>query len=473
MAALDSGHAQAPLGSLLVEHGVITDEQLALALEEQKTSGEPLGAILVAQGVVVPATVAQALATQHGGLLQTEYGFAVGFGTSSSQPAAIGAPPISFVHTGGPAAIVAAEASPTDPENDNGAGRAELELASAETTRLAEDNERLTSARDELRQEVAQESQRVADLEREIADLRLALAAEPDVAARPAADTQIEHVLSQWQAAYGELEQRLGQATALVASLQETVAARDASLEELRASASALEAKQNELTRAHASEVHRVTALQAELAAAEQRLLSAEASESMCVKLQTRLEQIGNRAAALEAEIATGDEFHASASEQALHELEQRLQQAVGQLSAAESARHALEMRIAEAAANAAGLEARAADADELRRSALASEQAADELEHQLRVVLAELMQRTAELEELRDDLRTNPMLDAQTHLLFYQGADGYQLVERNGSPPTEGSQVELPDLPAQVVARIACSPLPSHAGPCAYLVSK
>lgn len=470
MAALDSGHAQAPLGSLLVEHGVITDEQLALALEEQKTSGEPLGAILVAQGVVVPATVAQALATQHGGLLQTEYGFAVGFGTSSSQPAAIGAPPISFVHTGGPAAIVAAEASPTDPENDSGAGRAELELASAETTRLAEDNERLTSARDELRQEVAQESQRVADLEREIADLRLALAAEPDVAARPAADTQIEHVLSQWQAAYGELEQRLGQATALVASLQETVAARDASLEELRASASALEAKHNELTRAHAREVHRVTALQAELAAAEQRLLSAEASESMCVELETRLEQIGNRAAALEAEIAAGDEFHASASEQALHELEQRLQQAVGQLSAAESVRHTLEMRIAEAAANAAGLEARAADADELRRSALAS---ADELEHQLRVVLAELTQRTAELEELRDDLQTNPALDAQTHLLFYQGSDGYQLVERNGSPPTEGSQVELPDLPAQVVARIACSPLPGHAGPCAYLVSK
>lgn len=470
MAALDSGHAQAPLGSLLVEHGVITDEQLALALEEQKTSGEPLGAILVAQGVVVPATVAQALATQHGGLLQTEYGFAVGFGTSSSQPAAIGAPPISFVHTGGPAAIVAAEASPTDPENDSGAGRAELELASAETTRLAEDNERLTSARDELRQEVAQESQRVADLEREIADLRLALAAEPDVAARPAADTQIEHVLSQWQAAYGELEQRLGQATALVASLQETVAARDASLEELRASASALEAKHNELTRAHAREVHRVTALQAELAAAEQRLLSAEASESMCVELETRLEQFGNRAAALEAETAAGDEFHASASEQALHELEQRLQQAVGQLSAAESVRHALEMRIAEAAANAAGLEARAADADELRRSALAS---ADELEHQLRVVLAELTQRTAELEELRDDLQTNPALDAQTHLLFYQGSDGYQLVERNGSPPTEGSQVELPDLPAQVVARIACSPLPGHAGPCAYLVSK
>ena len=130
-------------------------------------------------------------------------------------------------------------------------------------------------------------------------------------------------------------------------------------------------------------------------------------------------------------------------------------------------------MRIAEAAANAAGLEARAADADELRRSALASEQAADELEHQLRVVRAELTQRTAELEELRDDLQANPALDAQTHLLFYQGPDGYQLVERNGSPPTEGSQVELPDLPAQVVARIACSPLPGHADPCAYLVSR
>ena len=65
MAALaDNGQAQEPLGSLLVKRGLITPEQLELALQEQKTSGEPLGAIVVARGFAAPATVAQALATQ-------------------------------------------------------------------------------------------------------------------------------------------------------------------------------------------------------------------------------------------------------------------------------------------------------------------------------------------------------------------------------------------------------------------------
>jgi len=478
-ARADNGDAQAPqepLGLLLVQRGLITDEQLALALEEQKTSGEQLGTILVARGLAAPATVAQALATQRGGLLQTEYGFATGFGTGPSQPAAIGEPPISsFPHTGRPATAVAVAAPPADPEADRGAVRAELGLASAETARLAEANERLASLRAELEQQVAQESQRVAVLEREIAELRSAPAAETDVAAWQAAYAEIEQALAQWQAAYGELEQRLAQATEHGASLQEKVAARDASLEDVRASASACEAKHNELARAHASEVHRVTALQDELEAAEQRLLSAEASESMRAELEQRLEQVGKRAAALEAEVAAGNELRAAAAatEEALRELEQRLQQAVEQLGVAESIRHALETQISEAAANAAGLEAKAAEADDLRRSALASKQAADELEHELGVVRAELKQRTAELEELRVGPQADPAAGTQEHLLFFQGSDGYQLIERNGPPPSEGSQVELPDLPAQVVARIARSPLPGYTAPCAYLVFK
>src|ERR1700730_16257479 len=69
-----------PLGALLASRGHITEEQLELALTEQKATGRPLGEIIVARGLAAAPTGAQALATQHGGLLKTEYGFATGWG---------------------------------------------------------------------------------------------------------------------------------------------------------------------------------------------------------------------------------------------------------------------------------------------------------------------------------------------------------------------------------------------------------
>jgi hypothetical protein len=81
-ALLDDGRlrpARPQLGALLVERGLLTEAQLEHALAEQGTSGRQLGEILIALGFVSAATVAQALATQHGGMLKTEYGFATGF----------------------------------------------------------------------------------------------------------------------------------------------------------------------------------------------------------------------------------------------------------------------------------------------------------------------------------------------------------------------------------------------------------
>ena len=55
----------------------------------------------------------------------------------------------------------------------------------------------------------------------------------------------------------------------------------------------------------------------------------------------------------------------------------------------------------------------------------------------------------------------------AESHLVFFQGADGYELVERSGPPPSEGSSVG-----EQIVARVASAPIPGSALPCAYLVA-
>jgi hypothetical protein len=68
------------LGELLVQHGVITPDELTIALGEQTRTGRPLGEVVVALGLAPGPIVAQALATQHGGgIVKTEYGFATGW----------------------------------------------------------------------------------------------------------------------------------------------------------------------------------------------------------------------------------------------------------------------------------------------------------------------------------------------------------------------------------------------------------
>lgn len=59
----------------------------------------------------------------------------------------------------------------------------------------------------------------------------------------------------------------------------------------------------------------------------------------------------------------------------------------------------------------------------------------------------------------------------AERHLLFFQGSDGYELVERAGPPPASGDRVEVPGGP-QIVMRLAASPAPGSELPCAYLIA-
>jgi general secretion pathway protein E/type IV pilus assembly protein PilB len=54
-------HAKLPLGKLLIQKGVISEDQLRIALIEQKRSSEPLGKLLITLGFVTEATVREAL----------------------------------------------------------------------------------------------------------------------------------------------------------------------------------------------------------------------------------------------------------------------------------------------------------------------------------------------------------------------------------------------------------------------------
>ena len=81
-----------PLGELLLSRGLITPEQLEQALDDQRESGRPLGETFIRLGFTSGPIIAQALATQHGRLLKSEYGFATGFDAVFSKPDAPSAP---------------------------------------------------------------------------------------------------------------------------------------------------------------------------------------------------------------------------------------------------------------------------------------------------------------------------------------------------------------------------------------------
>lgn len=74
---------------------MLAPEQLERALAEQRRCGRPLGEVIVRLGLASPPTIAQALATQHGRLFRSEYGFATGFDAEIATPV-IGEPPITI-----------------------------------------------------------------------------------------------------------------------------------------------------------------------------------------------------------------------------------------------------------------------------------------------------------------------------------------------------------------------------------------
>jgi type II secretory ATPase GspE/PulE/Tfp pilus assembly ATPase PilB-like protein len=57
---------QRPLGALLVEKGLVSEDQLRIALKEQKRSGEPLGKVLTTMGFITEAMVRDALGQNIG-----------------------------------------------------------------------------------------------------------------------------------------------------------------------------------------------------------------------------------------------------------------------------------------------------------------------------------------------------------------------------------------------------------------------
>ncbi len=183
-----------PLGRLLIARGLLTEEQLIEGLLEQDRTGDRLGQVLIRLGFVDEPSVAMALATQHGGPLKTEYGFATGFdpggGTepATSQPHAepsatvTALPPIESQRD---AAFGDARTFPSDHDrtptqvdpmvDEDNPAQAQLDAARMRITDLEQE---LIDAQEQLVEERSKTAElddartRIVDLEQELAATR-------------------------------------------------------------------------------------------------------------------------------------------------------------------------------------------------------------------------------------------------------------------------------------------------------------
>lgn len=248
-----------PLGEVLVERGVVTPEQLSVALEHQRSTGQPLGEIIVAFGFAPGPIVNQALATQKGGMIKTEYGFATGWSTDA------GPPPV-----------------PAPAQVDSSAELAKRDTTIAELRAWSEKAQTAIDSRDDA----------IARLRAELTEQR-------------AMSTRVESLETDLEAAAKETH-------AVRAELEAELAARDAALVVLRAELEAERARPTTppaVVEKHAAEISHLEASVATLTeAAATNEHEVAAARRTIGDLERRLENAGSRAETLARRITEQDQ---------------------------------------------------------------------------------------------------------------------------------------------------------------------
>ena len=406
-----------PLGAILVQRGLLTEEQLNVALAESKRTGRPTGEVIVRLGFATAATIAQALATQHGGPLKTEYGYAVGFGSPApAQP--VGRPPVSPVpaQAGRPAASAPASVVPATPPAEPAPVPAPLRPAAAQPAAQAP----APQQPDPVVLQWQQHAQQLA-------------------AQRDAALTEAEATKTRLAELEAVQSHESDHALELAAAREEAVSFRTEK-EVLERARAAAESRNAELERRLAELQATAAADDGHLAAATARLAELESSVVRHAELGAELATARDEAARLQMEkIAVVAAHEAMASHTA--ELEER----VKQLEAANAHTEQLERRLEEAMVQIAHLEAERNDV-------------------------------LAVAKGLGEERRHHDHAEDPTHLLFVPGREGYRLVEQDGPPPAPGSTLELEDDDGSAVrltvTKIGASPLPGTRLACAYLMA-
>ena len=293
-----------PLGAILVKRGLLTEEQLAAALAESHRTGEPTGEVIVRLGFASAATIAQALATQHGGPLKTEYGYAVGFG-GAAPVGPVGPPPVSVpAQEERPTASAPASAVRATPPVEPAPVPAPPPPAAvaAPVAAPAQPDPALLKWQQHAQQLAAQRDAALTELEAARASandhaLELAAAREEAASFRTERDV-LERKLAELQESAAADDGHLAAATARLAEL-ESAASRDAELDAELAAARE-EAARSQMEKVALEAAHESMA--AHTSDLEERVKQLEAANALTAKLEQQLEEATAQIAHLEAE---------------------------------------------------------------------------------------------------------------------------------------------------------------------------
>lgn len=478
----ESADSRPRLGDLLLGAGLLTQAQLDESLAVAQAAGKPLGQILVEQGLVSPHSIAMALADQHGGPLKTEFGFAMGRGSTSRTPALpaeqSSAPPV--------LRLAPAESGASEPVSSPAAPvlREVAVQPVADVVQL----EAETTARLSAEAKAAELLARVAELQAELeaAGPRAAVdaALRSQLAAERAAREQDAQTVQAWRALLEEARAANEQAAEAAQGLR-------AQLEELRARDGATAATEEQLASARdelaaalaAGEELRLQ-LAAERATNERAAASADALSAQIEELRGQRaadsateDSLAAARAELAAAVADADGLRDTiADERAKSErtasTAETLRAELDELRTNSGAVDALRARVVELEAAALEAAAREAqpplvvpphvDVDELRAVIELQEQA-------LAAAVARERAWDGDARVVVDASSTRSYSN-DLHFLFAPSTDGYELLERSGPSPSSGEVVELSGGRTCRVTRVGPAPFPGAPEACAYL---
>lgn len=441
MEHVEAAHiAWRPLGRLLVEQGLLTDDELERALALQQTTGRRLGETIVELGFVSGPDLASSLATQYGIELTQETGFGTGLRAQiqrrhENDRGMPGPPALSIVD----AAPFESESEPEPgPRADDGG---EVDTGEALLlTQLEEQWARLAAAEDAL-----------AESEREA----MALKHERDRRRKQAA---------RFVGRMRDRERQLEQPHEELGRLARVTEEQLAEIERLTSGAEGRNAEIGRLTRDvhdRNMEIERMSS-EAETGNATFEQLSSDLQDR-----NTQIERLNGEVETRSAEIGrlTGD----------VHDRNTTIDRLTGD---ADSRNAEIKQLTRDVEDRDAEIQRLTSDVND--RSGAIERLAGDvkgcdvEIERLGQENVRLRAQATRFVTRLRREPEEAQQPDASvpsSHLLFIQLDDGYQLIESDGPPPQLHTLLELPQFEDEfVVTRLGRSPLPADARSCIFV---
>ena len=436
-----------PLGRLLVEQGLLTDDELERALVEQQVSGKRLGETIVALGFVSGPDLASALATQYGIELTVETGFGTGLRAQIQRRHENdrGLP--------GPPALSVVESLPPEPEDHSRAveGNQPDAEGSAEAlllTQLEEQWARLAAAEDAL-----------TEGEREIGVL---------TRERDRRRQQAVRLIGRVRGGARQAEEQVKE----IERLTDDAKNRDAEIERLTRDVK----ERNDATERLAGE--------AEARNAEIERLTQEV-ENRNGEIDALTSDAKNRSAEIERLVSKARGAPTRRIERLRRDAEERnteIERLTRDAEGRDVGINAEIERLTDDAKN------RNAELERLTRDVKERNAAIEGLTRDVAGCDAEIERLRQENEQVRAQarrfatrLRREPQQPDQaetpapvpaSHLVFVQLGGGYELVESDGPPPPLHTLLELPQFGEDefVVTRLGHSPLPADPRACIFI---